>query len=341
MNMCFASSFTKENTDDFPPLPKYNICEFLSNINITPEMVLKKLKNLDQNKSAGHDEWHPFFLKNLSEALSLPLSILFNKSLKEGAHSSWKIAIITPIYKKGNKSDPGNYRPVSLTSVISKIMESIVRDVILDHLVENNVLSDGQHGFVPGRDCMTQLLLCLEDWTSMIDAGHAFDVIYTDFAKAFDSVAHERLILKLEAVGITGDVLNWIRSFLMGRSQSVRVEGETSGWQKVLSGIPQGSVLGPLLFVIFINDMPDVVKENICKLFADDCKLYGIINSAIDQRLQKDLSNLENWSNVWDLPFNATKCKVMHFGRGNPHLVYTMNDCTLEVTTQERLRCNI
>ena len=139
-----------------------------------------------------------------------------------------------------------------------------------------------------------------------------------------------------EAVGITGDVLNWIRSFLMGRSQSVRVEGETSGWQKVLCGIPQGSVLGPLLFVIFINDMPDVVKENICKLFADDCKLYGIINSDNDQRLQKDLSNLENWSNVWDLPFNATKCKVMHFGRGNPHLVYTMNGCTLKVTTQDR-----
>ena len=336
LNMYFASSFTKENTDDFPSPPIYNICKFLSNINITPEMVLKKLKNLDQNKSAGHDEWHPFFLKSLSEALSLPLSILFNKSLKEGAHSSWKIAIITPIYKKGNKSDPGNYRPVSLTSVISKTMESILRDVILNLLVENNVLSDGQHGFVPGRDCMTQLLLCLEDWTSIFDAGHAFDVIYTDFAKAFDSVAHERLILKLEAVEITGDVLNWIRSFLVGRSQSVRVEGETSGWQKMLSGIPQGSVLGPLLFVIFINDMPDVVKDNICKLFADDCELYGIINSDIDQRLQKDLSNLENWSNVWDLPFNATKCKVMHFGRGNPHLVYTMNGCTLEVTTQER-----
>ena len=162
-------------------------------------------------------------------------------------------------------------------------MESILRDVILNHLVENNVSSDGQHGFVPGRDCRTQLFLYLEDWTSMFDAGHAFDVIYTDFAKALDSVAHEKLILKLEAVGITDDVLDWIRSFLMGRSQSVRVEGEISGWQKVLSGIPQGSVLGPLSFVIFISDMPDVVKENICKLFADDCKLYGIIDSDIDQ----------------------------------------------------------
>ena len=336
LNTFFASVFTKENTEDFPPSPKYNIAEALSSINITPEMVLKKLTNLDQNKSAGHDEWHPFFLKHLAEALSLPLSILFNKSLKEGAHSSWKIAIISSIYKKGKRSDPGNYRPVSLTSVISKIMESIVRDAVVDHLVQNNVLNDGQHGFVPGRDCLTQLLLCLEDWTNMIENGFAFDVIYTDFAKAFDSVAHERLIKKLDAVGIKGDVLNWIRSFLTGRSQSVRVDGETSGWQKVLSGIPQGSVLGPLLFVIFINDMPDVVKKSICKLFADDCKLYNTIKTVADEELQTDLANLEDWSNAWQLPFNATKCKVMHFGRGNPRQTYKMNGHTLEATTQEK-----
>ena len=119
--------------------------------------------------------------------------------------------------------------------------------------------------------------------------------------------------MKLEAVGIKGDILSWIRSFLAGRTQSVRVEGETSGWQNVLSGIPQGSVLGPLLFVIFINDMPEVVKRSICKLFADDCKLYGAIESNDDSKLKTDLANLQTWSNEWQLPFNATKCKVMHF----------------------------
>ena len=336
LNAFFASVFTKEDTTKFPAAPQYNMEDFLENIDITPEIVFTKLTNLNQNKSAGHDEWHPFFLKNLAEALSVPLSILFNKSLKEGAHKSWRIAIISAIYKKGKRNEPGNYRPVSLTSVISKIMESIVRDAIVDHLVKINVLSDGQHGFVPERDCITQLLLCLEDWTSMIEDGSVFDVIYTDFAKAFDSVAHERLLIKLEAIGIRGDLLNWIRSFLTGRTQCVRVEGETSGWQKVLSGIPQGSVLGPLLFVIFINDMPSVVKESICKLFADDCKLYRVIENEEDRNLQADVENLERWSKEWQLPFNETKCKVMHFGRGNPQHSYTMNGHMLESTTQEK-----
>ena len=172
-----------------------------------------------------------------------------------------------------------------------------------------------------------------------MENGQPFDVIYTDFAKAFDSVAHEWLLLKLEAIGIKGDLLQWVRSFLIGRTQCVKIEGETSGWQKVLSGIPQGSVLGPLLFVIFINDMPDEVKFNICRLFADDCKLYGAIGKdmdLVDNKLQVDLTGLENWSKRWQLPFNAQKCKVMHFGKDNPRHSYSMNGHTLEETDQEK-----
>ena len=133
--------------------------------------------------------------------------------LKEGAHKSWIVAVITSIYKKGVRSVPGNYRPISITSVVSKIMESVVRDEIVAHMMKHNLLTNDQHGFVPGKDCITQLLLCLEEWTNMIENGVAFDVIYTDFARAFDSVAHERLLLKLENIGIKGDLLNWIRSF--------------------------------------------------------------------------------------------------------------------------------
>ena len=214
-------------------------------------------------------------MKELADAICLPLSILFNKSLKEGAHKSWIIAVITAIYKKGVRSVPGNYRPINITSVVSKIMESIVRDEIVAHMMKHNLLTNDQHGFVPGRDCITQLLLCLVEWTNMIENGVAFDVIYTDFAKAYDSVAHERLLLKLENIGIKGDLLNWIRSFLSGRTQCVNVDGAVSNWRNVLSGIPQGTVLGPILFVIFINDMPEELKYNMCKLFADDCKLYG------------------------------------------------------------------
>ena len=226
--------------------------------------------------------------------------------------------------------------PVSLTSVISKIMESIIRDRVLEHLMKHDLLADPQHGFVPGRDCMSQLLLCLDEWTQMIENNQAFDVIYTDFAKAFDSVAHQRLLVKLQNHGIEGDVLNWISSFLCNREQSVRVNQEYSTWTKVLSGIPQGSVLGPLLFVIFINDMPEEVKFNVCKLFADDCKLYGQVTTSGTNTIQKDLNNLETWSKKWQLPFNVKKCKVMHIGSKNPNHEYLMNDHKLEVSESEK-----
>ena len=165
-------------------------------------------------------------------------------------------------------------------------------DAIVEHMLVNKLLADEQHGFVPGRNCITQLL-CLEEWTDMIEKGEALDVIYTDFSKAFDSVPHQRLLAKLERSGIKGDILQWIRSFLKGRCQCVNVDGTRSGWRDVTSGIPQGSVIGPILFVIFINDMPQVVKQNFCKLFADDSKLYGIKRKVGENSVQTDLSNME------------------------------------------------
>ena len=177
-------------------------------------------------------------------------------------------------------------------------MESLVRDAMVEHLIKNGLFTDDQHGFVPDRNCITQLLICMEEWTQMVENGDCFDVIYTDFSKAFDSVPHERLFLKLESLGIKGDILNWIKSFLRGRTQCVRVDGAYSSWKDVVSGIPQGSVIGPILFVIFINDMPDAVKHNFCKLFADDCKLYGKVKNTGINLMQSDLTSLEEWSKL-------------------------------------------
>ena len=336
LNTFFTSVFTIEDKDSIPPVTRDTAIDPLISIEITPEIVLKKLINLNPNKSQGHDKIHPHFLKELAQNLAIPLSILFNKSLKEGADDSWCRATITAIFKKGMKSSPNNYRPVSLTSVISKIMESVLRDKILEHLIKHEILTDPQHGFVPDRDCMTQLLLCLDEWTEMIENNHVFDIIYTDFAKAFDSVAHQRLLVKLQNYGIEGNVLNWIRSFLCNREQCVRVNQETSSWTKVLSGIPQGSVRGPLLFVLFINDMPEVIKFNICKLFADDCKLYGPVTSTGANLMKEDLANVEDWSEKWQLPFNVEKCKVMHIGSTNPKHEYYMNGHRLETSTCEK-----
>ena len=169
-----------------------------------------------------------------------------------------------------------------------------------------------------------------------MESSKEFDVIYTDFSKAFDSVAHERLLVKLQNNGIKGDLLQWIRSFLSGWIQCVSVNGILADWKDVISGVPQGSVIGPILFVIFINDMPNEVKESVCKLFADECKLYMNVSSSGQNDLQKDLLNLENWSSMWQLTFNATKCKVLHFGTHNANYSYLLNNHTLYSTKNEK-----
>ena len=158
LNDYFTSVFTIEDLQNIPTLSIYHIEENLPSIEISPDLVRNKLKALNPNKSPGHDNWHPYFLRELANEICVPLSILFKKSLKEGAHESWRKAIITTIYKKGLRSDPGNYRPISITSVISKMMESIVRDAIVTHMMKHELFTDDQHGFVPGRDCITQLL---------------------------------------------------------------------------------------------------------------------------------------------------------------------------------------
>ena len=156
-----------------------------------------------------------------------------------------------------------------------------------------------------------------------MDRGQSFDVIYLDFKKAFDSVPHQRLLLKLESYGITGNVLCWIQDFLLNRSQTVKVGNEYSNSSPVVSGIPQGSVLGPTLFTIFINDLPECV-ESFCKIFADDTKVYN--SSYNHSQIQKDLNEIYAWSDKWQLPFNAGKCKCMHFGQNNPEHTYFLND---------------
>ena len=215
-------------------------------------------------------------------------------------------------------------------------MESIIRDHIVTYMSSNKLFSTAQHGFVPSRNCMTNLLLSMEDWAAALEYGYSIDIIYTAFAKAFDSVPHKRLFAKLQSIGVQGQLLRWIEAFLTGRRHRVSLSGELSDWTDVTSGIPQGSVLGPILFVIFINDMSNVVK-NCCKLFADDATLYRpVLSEADTQSLQSDIDNLMEWSSTWQLPFNEMKCKRMHLGRGNNSRPYHMNDHILENVIEEK-----
>ena len=339
LNNFFGSVFTDEDTDNIPDNNEPFLGKYLDIFRITPKSVLKKLLDLNPGKSPGLDGWHPVLLKYLAEELALPLSILFQKSLSEGIlPSDWLKACVTAIHKKGNKSLPGNYRPISITSIICKIMESLVRDELVEHMIQNNLFSDKQHGFVPLRNCITNLLLCMEQWIKILESGDTVDVIYTDFAKAFDSVPHQRLLKKLKNNGVIGRTLAWIEAFLSDRKQCVRIEDEYSSWIDVISGIPQGSVLGPILFVIFINDMPDVV-DSFIQLFADDAKVFDNVNlrdNMSGNRLQSDINSLSDWSEKWQLPFNVDKCKVLHIGNCNPCRRYKMNGKQLKHIDNEK-----
>lgn len=226
----------------------------------------------------------------------------------------WKKANVTCIFKKGSRSTPGNYRPVSLTSIVCKLLERNIKNCIFTYLSEHKLLSDCQYGFRDHRSTVLQLIDVLDDWTKALDDNKQVDTIYFDFAKAFDTVPHQRLLAKLKSYGITGNLLSWISSFLSDREQRVVINGCKSSWAKVKSGVPQGSILGPLLFVLYINDLPDCVSST-CKLFADDTKLYRTVNSIHDQvDLQEDVDAFSRWSESWLLRFNTNKCKVLHYG---------------------------
>ena len=200
------------------------------------------------------------------------------------------------------------------------MLESILRDKISVFLTQHNVITTHQHGFVQGRSCLSNLLQSLEDWTFSLDNGHGVDVVFLDFQKAFDTVPHHRLLHKLGAYGVNNQVLRWLKNFLCFRCQRVLVDGESSDWYDVVSGVPQSSVLGPLLFIIYVNDIPDHVN---CasQMFADDLKIYRTIHDLNDSlMLQNDLNILAAWSKDWLLKFNIAKCLVMHLGPNTKQL---------------------
>ena len=281
-------------------------------------------------------------MNELAEVLAYPVAMLFNISLNSGTLPPiWKSANVTCIYKSGDKKSASNYRPISITPVMCRLLERVVRDVIMSHCTDNNIFSETQYGFRYRRGCTLQLLSVLDDWTKAIDSGVPVDSLYLDLQKAFDSVPHKRLILKLEKLGITGSLLCWIKNFLSDRQQRVTLNGFSSDWSDVTSGVPQGSVLGPILFILYVNDLPGVVKSS-CKMFADDTKLYKEINGLKDyEDLQDDVYELCRWTTKWLLFFNANKCKVLHIGANNPKFTYKMvdknnNTVDIKVVEQEK-----
>jgi hypothetical protein len=328
LNDFFVSTFTHEDLIDVPTLPQRFPPNSITTIDISMNKVIKKLDNINENKSVGPDNIHPKILKELKSRLSFPVQNIFVKSLGEGiVPLNWKCANIKPLHKKGSRMKVDNYRPVSLTSVFGKILESIIKDDLMVFLDSNKLISDKQHGFMPGRSCLTQLLDALSNWLESADEYKSTDVIYLDFQKAFDSVPHVRLLNKLRAYGVGGSLLKWIESFLTGRKQRVVLNHKHSSWENVTSGVPQGSVLGPLLFVLYINDLPDAISSEIL-LFADDSKIYRRINNIGLHDciiLQKDVHKLQDWGDLWQQKFNLNKCCSLRLFNYHPDMNFTYN----------------
>ena len=340
LNMHFSSVFTREDTSSIP-VPetqfKGSEGERLGQLVVTPEVVVRKINNMKENKSPGVDGISPKILKETVEQISTPLAHVFNMSLKEGiVPFEWKEANIIPLFKKGSRNKSVNYRPVSLTSVICKLLETIIRDHMMDFLIKHKLINPSQHGFLKAKSCLTNLLCFLEEITKWVDDGSPVDVIYLDFQKAFDKVPHQRLISKLKSHGMGNSIINWIEQWLTDRRQRVVVDGEVSSWKPVLSGVPQGSVLGPILFLVYINDLEEGVSGKILK-FADDTKLFRKVKEIGDkQNLQDDIDKLVKWSEKWQMLFNFGKCKCLHTGSGNTGMNYEMGGTILSKTVKEK-----
>ncbi len=311
----------------------------MPDITITNIGIIKLLNKLNPHKASGPDGIKPWVLKELSEIIAPILTAMFQHSLRTGSiPSDWKHANVTPIFKKGARCKAINYRPISLTCICSKLLEHVITSNLMTHLEINKILHDRQHGFRRGRSCDTQLLEFVQDVAESMNKGQQIDAIVMDFSKAFDRVAHSRLAYKLHQYGIRGSTLKWIENFLSGRSQSVVVENSKSPTAPVTSGVPQGSVIGPALFLVYINDLPEQVKSEI-RLFADDTIIYRKINTAHDcKALQEDLNSLLKWEEIWQMAFHPDKCNTIHFTRSLNPLEFTYSIRGQDLDTVQHIK---
>lgn len=296
-------------------------------------MVYHRLKRLDVHKGAGADDLPPIFIKLCAEPLSKPLTLIFNKSLESGIFPTyWKIGKIIPIPKEGVSKDITKFRPITLLSVFAKLFEVLVYPEFNN--IVHHQLSEKQHGFLRGRSTNTNLVSFVDRLAESVDARRQVDVVYTDFSKAFDKVDHSILVGKMALFGISGSVLKWASSYLHGRYSHVVVNGDQSATFECTSGVPQGSHLGPLFFVLFINNIVDCFANSEPFMFADDLKIIKTVSNTQEaQQLQDDVDRLNEWCAHNRMKLNADKCYQISFTR-NKNIIptqYKIGDTDLKI----------
>ena len=275
--------------------------------------VIEAIDDIKPNASSGPDEIPVALLKNCKDAMAIPIHLIWSKSLASGeVPSFYKYSNVSPLHKKDSKALPSNYRPISLTSHIIKVFERIIRKKLVLHLEMNNLICSKQHGFRSGRSCLTQLLHHFDDVFESLTNRADFDSIYLDYAKAFDKVDHKLLIRKLHLYGLNPKIIKWIESFLSDRKQAVVVDGHLSFLALIISGVPQGTVLGPILFLIFINDIEHCITESIIRCFADDTRVSISVTCEQDVSvLQNDLNSVIKWSERNNMALHKDKFEYM------------------------------
>ncbi len=279
--------------------------------------IVAAIRTIRTTAAPGPDEFPAILLKNCESELAKPLQLLYSRSFRTGIiPEALKKGKITPIYKKGLRAEPSNYRPVSLTSHIIKVMEKIIVKNMTSYLERNRLMNPGQHGFRAGHSCLSQLIEHQENIVESLERGSNVDVVYLDFEKAFDKVDHGVLLHKIRDLGITGTLGKWIHSFLTNRTQFVAVKGATSQATEVVSGVPQGSVLGPLLFLVHIADISNSVVHSTVRSFADDTRIQcEITNVNSTVQLQNDLDVIYDWAEENNMSFNDTKFELIRYGK--------------------------
>ncbi|KAI8494431.1 hypothetical protein Bbelb_276570 [Branchiostoma belcheri] len=284
----------------------------LDSLQLSEEEVRQQLRTLQVGKSGGHDKITPRLLRLVADPISAPLTRLYNKSLLLGqVPTEWKKANVTPIHKAGNRHLTNNYRPISLLSTVSKALETLVNKRLTAHV--NRILTDNQSGFRPLDNTTLQLTRLVEEWTDAMDKGEIVGCVFLDLRKAFDKVWHAGLLSKLKSYGISGLMHDWFSSYLSDKQQRVVIQGATSAWKSSLAGVPQGSVLGPTLFILYINDLATSRTHCLANLFADDTSLSFSHHSVhrVVATLNRELSTVSTWLSTWKLEANIDKCKVM------------------------------
>lgn len=316
LNKYFTSQTVVD--DGNKPLPSLPPAQYtLISFEISVQDVKDVLKNLDISKACGPDLVSPILLKEGADILASPFSIVFNRSLYSGYFPTlWKDANVTPIPKKDDKSLPSNFRPISLLSHVGKCMERCVHKHLYNYVITNKILTSYQSGFIQGDSTTYQLIHTYHTFCEAIDRGKEVRVIFCDISKAFDRVWHKGLLHKLSSIGCSDRIIKWFSSYLSNRKQRVVINGQSSEWAYIYAGVPQGSILGPLLFLIYINDIVKDIGSSI-RLFADDTSLYIVVDSpnAAAFTLNRDLENISKWAQEWLVDFNPNKTCSMIISR--------------------------